>query len=102
MTNKMTSAAISVQLYYMQDHLTETFLTRKNVMNLDLKTETKDFVMLKTWKTFHPWHNYDTNQILQVFTQTNDFNINEDWRTYAQMIKWLISKTFIPTHNKDI
>jgi len=54
MTNKMTSAAISVQLYYMQDHLTETFLTRKNVMNLDLKTETKDFVMLKTWKIFHP------------------------------------------------
>jgi len=54
MTNKMTSFAISLQLYYVQDLLTETFLTRKNVINVDLKTETKDFLMLKTSKTFHP------------------------------------------------
>jgi len=54
MTNKMTSFAISLQLYYVQDLLTETFLTRKNVINVDLKTETKDLLMLKTSKTFHP------------------------------------------------
>jgi len=51
MTNKMTSFAISVQLYYVQDLSTENFLTRKNVINVDLKTETKDFIMLKTSKT---------------------------------------------------
>jgi len=57
MTNKMTSFAISLQLYYVhivQDLLTETYLTQKNVINIDLKTETKDILMLNTSKTFHP------------------------------------------------
>ena len=70
MTNKMTSFAISVQLYYVQD-----LSTRKNVINVDLKTETQDFVMLKTSKTFHSWLAMTSSVHC---TQTNDFNINED------------------------
>jgi len=74
-TNKMTSFAILVQLYYVQDLSTESFLTRKNVINVDLKTETQDFVMLKTSKTFHSWLAMTSSVHC---TQTNDFNINED------------------------